>query len=204
MNSKPDRKLVEAFSTQILPYFYRLNIDYVEENDEKLTIFLNSLRYCDIDMIYFNCTVVNNRLKLSSYIDSICNCVKGVNKYFRVSHCVIGSEDLNNLVKSCSHLETLVLNSCTMDLDLLDFSTENKYKIKCISLQWSGHPLYGNWNGQTEQLEYIVAAIANSGLKNSLDCLAVHDCTLTIEQVRNVVDQYQDLENLEVTVDQYF
>jgi hypothetical protein len=81
------------------------------------------------------------------------------------------------------------------DIDRLKKGTfysfaNNPSKLKSLELWGCGKKYDNNWEEHPERLEGLLAAIANSQIKHSLEKIYVINCGVSEEQVREMVDKH--------------
>jgi hypothetical protein len=82
------------------------------------------------------------------------------------------------------------------DIDRLKKGTfysfaNNPSKLKRLSLYRCGVMYDNNWKEHPERLEGLLAAMAKTQIKHSLERINVEDCGVSKEQVREMVDRHE-------------
>ena len=92
------------------------------------------------------------------------------------------------IIKSCSHVESLVFHTCKFSwTSSLDFEGP-EYKIKKISFQGSGDSHENNWFDDHDKFNKFVIATANSSLKDSLETIYIILWGINAFEVRQMLE----------------
>jgi hypothetical protein len=75
----------------------------------------------------------------------------------------------------------------------------NPSKLKYLDLSWCGYEYGNNWKEYPERLEGLLAAMAKTQIKHSLERIDVIKCGMHMEQVMKMVDRH-GFANVKITV----
>ena len=85
------------------------------------------------------------------------------------------------------------------DIDVpFDFAISEPYITKGLSLGGNGHKEVNDWSEDKQQFKDILQAIANSGLKDSLEWLHIIECEMTTEEAQTYLNE-AGLNHIEAT-----
>ena len=96
---------------------------------------------------------------------------------------------------AASHLEKLAFNNWKLDIDedfdiKEDCEIDNQiFYIKTIELWDWGTVTASDWNAYPKRLNRLVKAIANSGMKNSIDTIWMDDSTLDEKKIKDIFER---------------
>ncbi|CAI2377475.1 unnamed protein product [Moneuplotes crassus] len=91
----------------------------------------------------------------------------------------------------------LKLGSCKIESEGCSFSNVPKYKLKCISFEYSGHTSNSDWLSHPKGLTDIVSAISKCSLKESLQFLDLSWNPYIEDQLREIFEEH-DITGLKV------
>ena len=158
-----------------LPNIRKIQIDYISDGNKKFNSFFKNWVPSKLDLLSVNYLPNTNRgIKMDFYIDSISKADKSVEKEIILSCFEIKEPELEQIVKSSSNWERLILRFSDIHCSKkLDFSVFDKYKIKFLSFAHCGNTDYedrkSDWMSTPSCFKNIVEAISKSGLRESLE-----------------------------------
>ena len=176
MSNKTDKSLLTDLESSKLrlPNIRKIKIDFISDRNKELNSFFKNWVPSKIDLLLLNYNRNTSAgIKMNFYIDSISKAIKSVQKEIYLSCFEIKEPELEQIIKSASNWERLVLHFSDIHCSKkLDFSVSNKYKTKFLSFRSCGNTYLGfrksDWNKTPSCFKNIVEAISDSGLKESL------------------------------------
>ena len=158
-----------------LPNIRKIRIDKISDWNKELNSFLQKWVPSKLDLLWINHSYNTSYtgIKMDYYIDSISKAIKSVEKEIFLNCFEIKEPELEQIVKSASDWERLILYFCDIHCSKkLDFSGSAKCKIKFMSFAHSGNTGYkdrkSDWITTPSCFKNIVEAISKSGLRDSL------------------------------------
>ena len=129
------------------------------------------------------------------YIDSISKAIKSVQKEIYLSCFEIKETDLEQIIKSASEWERLILRFSDIHCSKkLDFGVSSKFKIKFLSFVSCGNTgtkdRKSDWKTTPSCFKNIVEAISKSGLRDSLEQVDIgYNQTLKKDKVQAMFNE---------------
>ena len=149
-------------------------------------------------MLWLNRGAINNKgIKMDFYIGSFSKAMKTVSKEVYLRCFDINDSDLEQIIKSSCNSERLIISfSSIYFLRKLDFRVTTKYKIKFLSFECCGGDNTPErvtiWKENYAFFKNIVRAIAQCGLKNSLEEVDIHiNHTLNKYEVQEMFNELE-------------
>ena len=103
--------------------------------------------------------------------------------------------ELGQIVRASCNAERLIFKSCDIHCSTaLDFGSAVKYKTKALSFQSWGNiddlERKTDWKYLPACFDNIIEAISNSGLRDSLQAIGIHENqTLSVEEVKQTLNK---------------
>ncbi|CAI2365703.1 unnamed protein product [Moneuplotes crassus] len=167
----------------------RLKLDRLKNEDEEINIFLTRCISKEIELFFFGINV-GKKVFLGYYLDGLKIVLPKVLKEVYFCWVVVEEGEVAEVLKATRGVERVVFNSCKVSIPpLLDLTVQEPYKTKYLSFRWSGSRDWHtdmDWDKHPERLEYLLIAISNCTLQNSLETLNVYKCKITVEQVEEL------------------
>ena len=178
-----------------LPNIRKIRIDQISDGNKELDSFFLNWTPSKLDLLSVNCpSNTSTGVKMDFYIESISKAIKSVEKEFYLFCFEIKEPELEQIVKSASNWERLIL--CFSDIHCsktLDFSVSNKYITKFLSFAFCGYinsHRKSDWITTSSCFKNIVEAISKSGLRDSLQQVDIeYNQTLKNDEVQAMFNE---------------
>lgn len=167
----------------------KFSISNIPNHDEFFKNFLGHTGITNLDSFVFNYAHHEGdkgRINIAYYMKELKEILQNVQKEVFIGSSTISDSDLNQIVTSSSNSERLILsNSKIITSDNLDFSIPGAYKTKYLSFlkPWNDEWSNMEWDVYPERFEKIIKAIANSGLRHSLEKINIRGYKISIHEV---------------------
>ena len=175
-DAKQKSLLTDLWSSKlILPNIRKIEIACISDGNKELNSFFQNWVPSKLDLLSVNyCYNTHTGIKMGFYIDSISKAIKSVQKEIYLVCFEIKEPELEQIIKSASNWERLVLRYCDIHCSKkLDFCVSTKYKIKFLSFVLCGYTglssRKSDWISTRSCFKNIVEAISKSGLRDSLE-----------------------------------
>ena len=181
-----------------LPNIRRIDIRYISDWNNELNSFFQNWVPSKLDLLSVNYWINTYiGIKMGFYIDSISKAMKSVEKEIYLNCFEIKESELEQIIKSASNWERLVLCFCDIHCSRkLDFGVSAKYKIKFLGFANCGNIFYNDrktdWISTPSCFKNIVEAISKSGLRDSLEQVDIYDNeTLNKDEVQTIFNELE-------------
>ena len=123
-------------------------------------------------------------------MSSFCKAIKGVRKELYIKWFEITEQDLQEIVKAASSTEKVVFRYCNVHCKQeMDFVIQKQYQIKHLLFSYSGDfSRKSDFKTNPSLFENIVEAIAQSGLRDSLETVDILSWGLKVTTVQQMFD----------------
>ena len=122
-------------------------------------------------------------------MNGLYECLPKVTNEVGIINCIMKSSQLNQLVKHSYKCQRLRIAYAIINDDQpYDFKIDTDYTTNFISFIGTGSPDRSDWKKNKDQFEAILKAIAESGLKDSLTEINIHDCQITTGEAQVLVN----------------
>ena len=199
INTKQKSLLSDLGSSKLrLPNIRKIQIDKIPDGNKELNSFFQNWVPSKIDLLLLNYWKnTSTGIKMDFYIDSISKAIKSVQKEICLECFEIKEPELEQIVKSASNWERLILNFSDIHCSKkLDFGVYEKYKIKFLSFRSCGYTSTSyrksDWMSTPSCFKNIVEAISKSGLKDSLEEVdIIYNQTLKKDEVQVMFNELE-------------
>ena len=206
MDDAKHKSLLTDFNSSKLklPNIRKIEIRKISDGDKELNSFFQNWVPSKLDLLWVNYLYKTLRgIEMDFYIDSISKAMKSVEKEIYLSWFEIEESELEQIIKSASNWERLILLYCDIHCSRkLDFSVSAKCKIKFLSFVLCGDTdlkaRKTEWKSTPSSFKNIVEAIAKSRLKYSLQQVDIY-CNDTLEKDK-VQAMFNELEMSHISV----
>ena len=197
-DAKQKSLLADLVSSKLrLPNIRKIKIGCISDGNKELNSFFQNWVPSKLDLFAINYPYSTyTGIKMEFYVNSILKAMKSVSKEIYLSCFEIKEEELEQIIKSSSSWERLIIYSCDIHCSKkLDFSVSAKYKIKFLSFTWCGHTdshRKSDWMSTPSCFKNIVEAISKSGLRDSLEEVDIdYNETLKKDKVQSMFNNLE-------------
>ena len=169
-------------------------IENVPDADTETNNFLKDCIPDKLQFLWFNYNSNWKWINSAFYLNSFLAAAAATTREIFIGSTDISEEDLQSIVKAASHVERLIFCFCSIHCSkTLNFASTLKYNIQVLSFQYWGHTnssITTDWKTNASWFDNIVAAIADCGLKASLQKVSIKgDSTLKMSKVQELFNE---------------
>ena len=141
---------------------------------------------------------------VSFYLEGLHAVLESTTSWVRMKWCIFSSSELQSIFIAAKHLRTLSFYNCNLNVTEEFSIADEKFDIKYLWLwDWGGD---SGWANNTDALETLARAIANSSLKQSLKEIQIRERLENINEyigyediVKQIFERY-DLQDIFVLI----
>ena len=169
-------------------------IEYVPDSDTETNNFLKDCIPDKLQFLWFNYSSVLKWIKSAFYLNSFLAAAATTTREIFIGPTEISEEDLQSIVKAASHVERLIFSHCSIHCSkTLNFRSTLKYNIQFLNFQYWGDAhseITTDWKTNASWFDNIVNAIADCGLKTSLQIVSIKENpTLKMSKVQELFNE---------------
>mmetsp|Transcript_14811 Transcript_14811/g.13016 ORF Transcript_14811/g.13016 Transcript_14811/m.13016 type:complete len:327 (+) Transcript_14811:503-1483(+) len=180
-----DRKFIEELVRNRIrvPCLKQVKLDYFTKEDHLINDFFE---YCfpeEVKLLCLNWEFNTSEIQLNFYFEKIKSIIQNVTKEITLRGFSLNKVEFEEIINN-TKAPRLILDWSKFDTSYV-LNLENDC-ITHLSFQWSNYNSLNNWTDDESKCRNIFTAIANSGLKESLQKINISWCGLTFEQIKQI------------------
>ena len=178
----------------ILPNFRAVQIQNVSDVDADLVNFLDDCSPAQLKLLRFY-PYSYTATKAKFYMKTLPELVNATTEEVFLNCLEFSEVEFGQIVRASCKAERLIFEECDIHCStVLDFGSALKYNIKILSFQCWGDTddsdRKADWKSSSACFDNIIEAIANSGLRDSLQTISINrNQTLSFEKVQQKLNE---------------